>query len=1040
MKTMLNFRRLRRASAAAVLLLAMAAPLAGAATPQWRLWVTSPDDVTPGRLASVDAVIENVGDVPLTGQLTVINTFPAGFGPVDPEMGGTVPGFSCQIVAQTSTCSVDVAGLVPGAQVRLAYRTVVDPAATGTLVNAIEVSGGGMVAPASAEQELAIGPPGPFEIDQFAMSLLDASRNPAVRAGSTPRELTSTLAFRSFAQPEFRTSVSSERLKDTVVHAPPGLVGNPTATGKCTADQLAAASPDAPSGTISNCPQESQVGIVHVHTAYGPEVVPLYNLVAPPGAPAAFGFSYLGITINLVAKLRASDNGIDIVALNAPSTLPISAVEVTMWGVPADRSHDYLRHLCVESSSGFFAGNSTGRVCPSNAPRKPFLRLPTSCAGALPWSAELTTYTHPAKLVHADTESPGMESCYLVPFDPSFSLVPSDRRPHSPTGVDVNLSLPQDVGPDGIGQADLRTANVTLPADVSISPSSAGGLQACTDAELRLRIDGVATCPEASKIGSVTLTTPLLDHPLGGSIFLRTQASDDPASGRLFRIAVEVRSDDDGVNLKLPGSIKADPITGQLSTTFDELPQLPFSNMQLQFKSGPRAPLTSPRKCGTHTTTVELVSWSDKIVSTSTAFDISGDGRGAPCPRSRFSPAFRAGSQSPVAGKSTPFLVSLRRDDGDELFKALTVESPKGLLGRIKDVELCSDSAANAGSCGAGSLIGRATVGAGAGPNPFFITDGKVYLTGPYKGAPYGLSVVTRAIAGPFDLGTVVVRAAIHLDRRTAQLRVISEPFPSIVKGVPLNLRVVRLSIDKPGFMVNPTNCQRAQVSGTVTSTEDSIAALASRFQVGNCKNLRFSPRISMRVGAPGRTTRNSSTPLVTTIRQAKGQANLAEVKVSLPKVLNSRLPVVERACTLAQFDADNCDKAEVGSAVAVTPLLKDPLRGVAYLVRDPGGGLPDLMIALRGDVDLDVFGEVEIPRSNRIVANFRTIPDAPITRFTLRLSGGSNGPLGVVSNLCGRRARRSKIEIAMRGQNGDRIDKQQGLRVSGCGKPRRGR
>lgn len=1040
MTTKQGARRLSTIGALVALLLAIGTAAAAGAAPEWRLTVVAPDDIPVGQRIIVDGVVENVGSVPLTGSLTIVDTFPAGIAPVDPLIiGGS--SSSCSIVDQTSTCTVDVEGLPPDAQVRFTYQPFVEPSASGTLLNTISVEGGGMSTAASEQQVMTVAPPGPFEVRDFAMTLVDAAGEPATRAGVAPAEITNSMAFRSAASrmydfPFALVTAPSEHLKDVVVHTPAGLVGNPNATPvKCTAGQLTQPSPSSPDQTIPNCPQESQIGIARVYSMFGPDIAPLYNMVPRPGAPAEFGFAYRNITVALVARLRPTDYGIDIVSLNTPSTLPINGVGVTLWGVPADSSHDWLRHLC---NTGL-GGNVGGATCPSSAPRTPFLRMPTSCSGSpLPWSADLNTYEQPNRFLHVTTTSPALTnaSCQVVPFNPTFSLAPTDPRPHVPTGVDVTLALPQDASATGAWQADLRTASVTLPAGLSINPSSADGLKACTDEQLRLGVDGVATCPDASKLGTVTLTTPLVDHALSGSIFLRTQASDNPLSGDLFRIAIEVRSDDDGIDLKLPGGIRADPVTGQLTTVFDQLPQLPFSTMNLRFKSGPRAPLTSPRTCGAYATTATLVSWSEKLVPTVSPFEVSGDGRDAACARPTFTPAFEAGSQKPLAGKSSPFFVALSRDDEDELLGKLSVKAPKGLLGRIKDVDLCSAAAADAGSCGAGSLVGRATVGAGTGPNPFFITDGKVYLTGPYRGAPYGLSVVTKAVAGPFDLGTVVVRAAVHLDKRTAQLNVVSDALPTIVKGVPLNLREVWINIDKPGFMVAPTNCRRTQVAGTATSTDGSSAPLSAPYQMANCKNLQFAPRLSMRVGSRGQTRPRGAPPLVTTIRQARGQSNLAGVKVSLPTVLNSRLSVVRRACTMAQFEAEaeQCRRAQVGRATAVTPLLKDPLRGAAYLVKDPRGGLPDLMLALRGDVELDVFGEVEIPRSNRIVANFKTIPDAPISRFSLRLFGGRNGPIGVVSNLCGKRAQRSKIAITMTGQNGDVIAKQQPLRIKGCG------
>jgi hypothetical protein len=1001
------------------------ASAAGAtADPALELHTNVPNSLPVGSTARIVAVVQNVGDASFSGELSFSDTFPAGMTPTDPtSIQGY--GFVCQTVGQTTTCTVDVTGLLPGAQVYYGITAPVDPSVTGTVTNTIEVSGAGAPEVVTDQQAIALGPPDPFAIREFSAAVRDAARSPFVQAGGNPSAVTTSIHFPTagklfFRSPFFPVSAPVEQFKDIAVHVPAGLIGNPTTTPvRCTGSQLAQPSPNAPHAEIPDCPTDSQVGVVRIARS---DMVPLYNMVPPVGSPAAFGFTYQSVPVMLVARLRPSDNGVDIVARNASASVPVHGAQVTLWGVPADRSHDTLRGVCLDN----YLGNNGG-VCPSTAPEAAFLRLPTSCSGPLQWGADATSYAHPDTWVHADTTSPGIEGCSLDPFEPTLAIVPTAQAPHVPTGLDATVALPQDFGPRGIAPADMRRATVTLPEGLTINPSSAGGLNACGDADLRLGQEGPSTCPDASKIGTVTLSTPLLDHQIGGSIFLRTQNSDDPSSGQLFRIAVEVRSDDDGIFIRLPGAVRADPATGHLTTVFDDLPQLPFNSLQLHFKGGSRAPLSTPRTCGTHAVDAEFVSWGDVMVPGGSSFAIGS------CPAAEFSPRFRAGSESPAAGKSTPFNVSLSRDDGDDLFRTLTIDAPKGLLGKIKNVELCSNAKADAGTCSDASRIGSATTGAGVGPNPFFISGGKVFLTGPYRGAPYGLAVVVDAVAGPFNLGTVVVRAAIQIDKRTAQLRVVSERFPSILKGVPLNLRAVRISIDKPNFMVNPTNCSPQQVSGTATSTDGGSAPLGTRFQVANCRNLKFSPRISMRAGSRGHTGFRHSTPLITTIRQAPGQSNLRRVKVALPNVLAALLPVVQRACTRAQFEAARCHQAQIGSATAVTPLLAKPLKGAAYFVDHPGHALPDLVIALRGDVDLDITGRITLPHGTQLATDFAAIPDAAISKFTLRITAGRNGPLGVSSNLCGSKARRARATVTMGGQNGTVLHSQPQLHIAGC-------
>jgi hypothetical protein len=819
------FSKLRWSLLVALGLIAAAAATAAAA-PALQVRTMLPDYVRPGRPMLMIVSVLNTGTDPLSGDLTVRYAFPSGVPPVDPEIispSGT--NLQCQTVGQVDTCTLDVSGVQPGQQVRLRTLAFVDDGTSGSLTGGdIHVSGGGTADDYDEPFTLIAGPIGPFQIKGFDVVMTDAPRSLSTQAGSDPMEVVTSVSLLSSAEVNFdvpflgSVTAPTENFRDVTVHVPPGFVGNPTATPlRCTAAQLTTSIPNT---TIPTCPPESQIGIVQLN---GSDIVPLYNIVPSLGSPAEFGFGYQTVIVTLLAKVRPSDNGIDIVTKKSPSSVPIPKFDVTLWGVPGDPSHNPLRGVCLQVG---FGNNPDFGDCSLNTPRVPFLRTPTSCTGnPLTWSIDMNTYQDPNTLHHSSTTTPAIQGCEYsdLGFDPSLALTPSTLAPHAPSGVDATVSLRQDYGPDGVAPADLRTATVTLPNGMTINPSSADGLQACTDAQLGLGQEGIATCPDAAKLGTVTLHTPLLDHAVGGVVFLRTQNSDDPLSGELFRIAVEIRSDDDGIDIKLPGAIRTDPLTGQLTTVFDNLPQLPFDSMTLHFKTGPRAPLASPSACGVQTTQVRLVSWGGKVVDSSSSFVTSG------CKPARFEPTFRAGVENPVAGASSPMHVSFGRTDDDEEFRTVTIDTPKGLLARVKDAQQCSNDAANAGNCPGGSLIGHAIVGAGIGSNPFYVTNGRVYLTTPYRGAPYGLAVVVDAIAGPFNLGKVIVRQAIHVDPRTAQLSVVSDPFPTVVKGVVLHVRSVRVAIDKPHFMVNPTNCSKQQVGGVATSVAGSRAARATR-------------------------------------------------------------------------------------------------------------------------------------------------------------------------------------------------------------------
>ena len=776
--------------------------------------------------------------------------------------------------------------------------------------------------------------------------------------------------------------------------------------------------------------------------------LPIFNVVPPHGVPARLGFNVLGTVVTLDGSVRSGgDYGFTGTVHNASEGAAVAGATVTLWGVPADPRHDFER-----SCPGQVPVYVGGPACTTEAPRRPLLRNPTSCTApgvGLETTLSIDSWFHPGifKTASSISHNPpafpsppsdwgapqGPTGCDLVPFSPSLSGTPDLAAAGAPSAFSFDVTLPQSDDPDAIATGDLKKAVVTLPPGLRTSASIAGGLKACSSAQVGLHSQADAVCPGASKIGTVTVDTPLLDDPLAGSIYLAAP-HDNPFKSLL---AVYLVARGPGVVLKLAGNVTPDPKTGRITTTFDSNPQLPFSKLHLAFKGGPRAPLSVPPTCGTHTTHAVLTSWSEKTVTSDSSFTVSGDGYGGPCTSSPFAPKLSAGSTSVKAGKHTSLKIRLTREDSDQDLSGLTVNTPKGLTGKIAGVPLCPAAQAKLGTCLASSRIGSVLTGAGAGPAPFYL-PGKVYLTGPYKGAPFGLSIVVPAIAGPFDLGTVVVRAQIRVDRHTAQLHVVSDPLPTILQGIPLQIRDVRVTIDRPKFMINPTGCDQKRVSATVTSAEGRVAHPSDRFQVGGCQKLRLGPKLKLAVGAKGHDHHGDSTPFTTTLTQTRGQANLKSVFVSLPLTLNARLDVVNNACTQAQFDAGHCEAARAGSAVAVTPLLAHTLRGGVYFVKDPAkpaGSLPNLVVALRGQVDFDLTGKVTIPGGTRLATNFDAIPDVPISSFKLSLMSGANGPLGAAENLCTPHAKSATASVVMRGQNGTVISRNQPLTIHGCGK-----
>lgn len=565
--------------------------------------------------------------------------------------------------------------------------------------------------------------------------------------------------------------------------------------------------------------------------------------------------------------------------------------------------------------------------------------------------------------------------------------------------------------PDGLVQSHLKEVVVSFPEGVSLSPGAADGLAACPDDRLKLGTTGPDDCPDASKVGTAEIRSSLMPEPLVGAVHVRPSTP-----GELFRIALTASSDRFGVHIKLPGVVRLGPATGRVTAIFENLPQLPFDSLRLNFKGGPRAVLANPVDCGTYGVNSVFTPWSGTApVTQSSFFEIGGAG----CPRELpFDPAVSAGSVNPVAAASTPFVFRVRREDRNQELGTIAVELPEGVTAAIKGVPLCPDAQAAAGACDEGSRVGTATVGSGPGPAPLYL-GGRVYLTEAYNGGQFGLAIVVPAVAGPFDLGLVVVRAAIHVDPVTARLRVVSDPLPRILKGVPLRLRDIHLAIDRPGFMRNGTSCRERAVASTIGAVQGATATRSTRFQLGDCRALRFSPRFAVALTGR-RATRDTRMGLRVRVRARAGDANVRDVSFTLPpEVAFDALRRTPGLCTRAQLAERRCPaRSRVGSARATTPLLDRPLTGPVYFVRGVRGDpFPKLAMLLDGQLRIDLLGSTDVRRRG-LETTFGVLPDVPLTSFTLALRRGMLTP---TRDLC---ARRPKAMLEMDGHNGRRSDR----------------
>ncbi len=643
----------------------------------------------------------------------------------------------------------------------------------------------------------------------FDGSVASQGGSPDTQAGSHPYSLTVGLRLNTTINHAGKPA-SDGSVKDIQIDTPAGFTGNPTAVLKCTPNQLSQQGGGSPA---ENCPPGAQVGVAAVRLTISQgnlsATVPVFNMVTPAGRPLTLGFNVSGVNVFTDTKLRTgSDYGATALSEDISAVLPFTGITLTLWGVPADPAHDVQR--CWEFSE------TTGNCFEPHAagvPPKPFLTVATSCLGPQATTVSADSWENPGVFVqdsflsHDNSGNPiGNDGCNRLGFTPAITTQPDTSSAATPSGLHVDLHLPQNENPAGLAEAELKDAVVMLPAGVTVNPSSADGLVACSLAQIELSGPNPASCPDASKLGTVEADTPVLDHPLQGSIFLAAQ-NENPF-GSLLAIYIAIADPQTGVVVKVPAHIELDQQTGQLKTIVENSPQLPFEDLKLDFFGGPRAPLVTPASCGVFSTTSDLTPWSSPYADDampSDSFAITSGVGGAGCGNG-FAPSFSAGTVNNQAGAFSPFTASFARTDQEQDLAGVAVTTPPGLLGVLKGVEQCPEPQAAQGTCGPNSLIGHTTAAAGAGPDPVNVA-GQVFLTGPYKGAPFGLSIVVPAVAGPFNLGTVVVRAAVSVDPHTARITVAADPLPTILQGVPLLVKKVNVSIDRPGFMFNPTSC-----------------------------------------------------------------------------------------------------------------------------------------------------------------------------------------------------------------------------------------
>ena len=1048
-----------------IFLAASASAAASPPAPSFRITtVAFPSIVHPviGQVGQYEIVVENVGGATSSGEAVLKDTLPAGL-TVDNVGGATCP----TIGGSEVSCSL-AANVVPSgfAVISIIY-TVTGNLGAGPLVNRASLSGGG-AAPVSDETSRSVGPEheiGPPGIEHFGFEATDSAGEPMTQAGAHPNFLTTSLVLNTvYAKNSNEPLKPVAPVKDLVFYLPVGMLGNPTVASLCPSS-LVEISP-----SLTGCPSSSRVGtilpmILSAVDANAPDPTNeygLYNVQPEKGYAAEFAFASLGYTFEIYASLVRHDGQymVRIATPGVPGIAQLTGLIATFYGDIQERYVSGFEEVVLDRGS--------------------FLTDPSDCeesGQAREGSVALNTWVDPdpSLPIGASAQAlPAVEGCEQLKFATKLNVVPESSQADEPSGYEVGLEVPQAPNDaSGLGTPPLKDVEVELPEGTTISPASANGLVGCAETgSSGINIEGAESegvgadglsrpvaghCPGASQIGTVTAVTPLLREGLSGHLYIATpncggvgqhECTDaDAADGELFGVYLEMEAPNAGVIIKLKGTAQVDPVTGRITTVFKDNPQFPLSKLTVALKTGPRAPLANAQTCGVATSQGTFTPWSapgTPSSSSTSTFNSTWDGTSTACPPSPFAPSFTAGTTTPTAGAFSSFSLVLKREDREQDVASLSSTLPQGLLAAVANVGRCPEpqaSQASLSACPASSQIGTTTVSVGSGSEPYYVT-GKVFFTGPYGGAPFGLSVVVPAAAGPFNLGNVLVRVALFVDPHTAQVTAVSGPLPQKLDGVPLRIRTLNVSLDAHEFVLNPTNCSQLSITGVIHSTTGTNVSVGSPFAASGCKKLAFKPSLS--ASTKGKTSKAGGASLTIRVGSGTGQANISKVRLVFPKQLPARLTTLQKACTESQFNANpaGCPAGSViGTATAHTAILKSALTGPIYLVSHGGAAFPDAVVVLQGEgVLLYLDGNTNI-KKGITTSTFNSIPDAPISTFEATLPQGAHSafatdiPTKAKGNLCGQSL---TLPATITGQNGAQVSQNTKIGISGCPKAKK--
>lgn len=1055
--------------------------------PHWNVLTrAAPTNLPPGGTGQIVAVVMNLGDAPVLATLgspvTITDVLPEGVEATGPMQGyatrgnneGNVPQEPLKecssLSAKELTCKY-VGRLDPFIAMEVFVPVHARTGVAESESNTIKVEGANAAPKIETRPVTISSAPTSFGVERFELLPEAENGSPDVRAGAHPFQLTTTIELNQTLEKDPATKTNEdfpstpELTRNLTTTLPPGLVADARASvfPQCSAVQFAVLR----LGNSNECPASTAIGAAVVtfkerlHFARYTSAVPVFNLVPEPGEPARFGFVFEKVPVILDTSLKTGHGyAVEVKVQNASQAAELLSSVVTVWGIPGEATHRSARGWECLGGGYYVSGLEPRPTCPENTPEpQPYLIMPTTCAAPFEGSAAVQPWERPSFEPPIPLSEPvTLQGCGELPFSPSIEALPDQHEVSKPSGLNVEVTVPQGttLAAEGRAEADVESTTVALPEGMVSNAGAADGLSTCGTGAAGFTPNGSSLeeqlgeqlftpaaidCPSASKVGTVSIQTPLLENELNGDVYFASQNTNPFASPLVLYMTAEDK--ETGVRVKLAGEVKLNQATGQLVSAFRNTPPVPFEKLKLHLTDGPRATQSTPSFCRSYTTSAsfEPSSGTPTQAVQSGSFSLAPNADGEPCPSQgplALNTGFEAGSTVTKGGEYTPFTLTIRRPDGDQPLKSITVKMPPGLAAKLASVTPCPEPGAASGDCGPESEIGHSTAVSGLGSDPVSL-PGNVYLTVGYGGAPFGIVDVTDATAGPFHLGNVVVRSKIEVDPFTAAVTVTSDALPQFVKGVPSQIKVLNVTVDRPQFEFNPTNCSTMAVNGTIGGYEGGSQSTSSSFHATECSSLPFTPQLSS--SADGQGSKANGVGFNVTINSAGiGQAGIQKVFLTIPRILPSRLTTIQKACVDAVFERNpaECDEGSlIGSATIHTPVFKNPLSGPAYLVSHGNAAFPDVEFVLQGEgIKIVLDGKTDI-KKGVTYSRFESSPDAPFTSFETSLPAGPHSALTVNNeeatnySICGKKV---TLPTEITGQNGAVIKQSTSVVVSGCG------